>query len=251
MIFCFHEFDHVIPEQITPNYTERVSLVFCRGCRWIHTAQISCETFQVSARNCAAAAVTQSREKLRLADPNTSARRAAGLQKSLTSLWLLGFQLLLVNGGRREIQISCFFLWAEQWSCVEERVYRTYFCAWVFVHEATRRLWLAFCLHTAQVVAHRPSDDASPSSCSVSLHPAMWKQYLLLLLKRPTALPSLQRGLNRKWLPPSPPFRMPKRVDPQGTPRQRHEEMAYKSKASFLKENPGSLKWLNNIFVII
>lgn len=161
MIFCFHEFDHVIPEQITPNYTERVSLVFCRGCRWIHTAQISCETFQVCARNCAAAAVTQSREKLRLADPNTSGRRAAGLQKSLTSLWLLGFQLLLVNGGRREIQISCFFLWAEQWSCGEERVYRTYFCAWVFVHEATRRLWLAFCLHTAQVVAHRPSDDAS------------------------------------------------------------------------------------------
>lgn len=218
IIICQHGSDLVIPESITP----RVSSVSCRGCRWIHAAQRSCETFQVSARNCAAAALTQSREKLRPADPNTSGRRAAGLQQSLTSLWLLGFQLLLVNGGRREIQISCVFQWELSGRArFSHRFLRVcvFFFSFLF-HKATWRLWLPFCPHAAQV---RASGDASiclsirmfchfPST-DVKAIPAAF-------IETTSSITVTAKRIKQKMSapPPPPPFKMPKRADPQENP---------------------------------
>lgn len=106
-------------------------------------------------------------------------------------------------------------------------------------------------------MAHRPSDDASIclairifcqfTSSDVKAIPAAFIETtysITVTAKR------IKQKMTAPPLPP-PPFKMPKRADPQGTPRQRHEELTYKSKVPFLKENPCSLKWLNNIFVII
>lgn len=196
--------------------------MFCRGCRRIHTAQINWNFPGLCAQLCRSSSDTKQRN-CALQIPTRLGAELQGCRKSLTSLWLLGFQLPLVNGGRREIQISCFFLWVDHRSCMGKHVHRTAFCACVYVRGATWRLWLAFCPDTAQVVARRASGDASIRlavrvSCQFTSSDV--KAIPAAFIATTYSITVTAKRIKPKMTAPHPPpqpVKMPRRADPLET----------------------------------
>lgn len=98
-----------------------------------------------------------------------------------------------------------------------------------------------------QVVAHRPSDDASIclaihmfcqfTSSDVKAIPAAF-------IETTYSITVTAKGIKQKKTPPSH-LRRQNALTPQETARQRQEGLTYKSKVPFLSVNPRLLKWLN------